>query len=367
MAGNTFGHSFTLTSYGESHGVALGGVVDGCPPLILLSDKDIQRDLDRRRPGRNKFTTARNERDTIHIASGILDGKTTGTPIGMVIKNSDMKSSDYEELKNVYRPGHADYTYQKKYGIRDHQGGGRSSARETAIRVAGGAIAKQFLGQKFNVKVRGYVSQIGTIKPSKAVGNTADSIDWEVVESNSFFWPNNSQIPQLEDYIKGLRKDLDSVGAMVTIEADGVPVGWGAPVFDRLDADIAKALISVNATKGVEFGDGFNCITRKGSEFRDAITPDGFSSNHSGGMLGGISNGEKIVINTAFKPTSSIPQEIETITVGNAKTSIKVKGRHDPCVGIRAVAICEAMVALVLADHALRHQAIKAIKAIKGS
>lgn len=351
MAGNKIGTLFTLTSFGESHGKAIGGVVDGCPSLLSLSIDEIQRDLDRRRPGKSKYTTARDESDEIEILSGVMDGKTTGASIGLLIKNRDQKSSDYDKFKNLYRPGHADFTYQQKYGIRDHRGGGRSSARETAIRVAAGAIAKQCLTSKYGISIRACVMQIGSC--------VANSIDWQTCNQNPLFWPDSKQVDEVAEYLDAIRKNLDSVGAMVLVEAIGVPIGLGEPVFDRLDADLAKAMISINASKGVEFGDGFSSVESLGSAFRDPINQDGFTSNHAGGMLGGISNGEAISLRVAFKPTSSIPQEIDTISHDSKPTTVKVTGRHDPCVGIRAVPICEAMAALVLMDHALRYEAVR--------
>lgn len=346
MAGNTIGQLFALTTFGESHGPALGGVVDGCPPGMTLSAEDLQRDLDRRKPGQSKFTTQRKEADAVEILSGVFEGVTTGTPIGLLIRNTDQRSKDYSTIKDRFRPGHADLTYQKKYGLRDYRGGGRSSARETAIRVAAGGIAKKYLKEQFGVEVRGCVYQIG----DRVVAPT----DWSAVEENPFFVADSTAVADLENLIRSVRKRGDSVGAGVHVEASGVPVGWGEPVFDRLDADIARALMSINAAKGVEIGDGFRCIEASGSGFRDEITPEGFTSNHAGGVLGGISSGQDIVARVAFKPTSSILVSGRTVNRENESVDVSTPGRHDPCVGIRAVPIAEAMLALVLMDHALR-------------
>lgn len=349
MAGNTIGQLFTLTTFGESHGAALGAVVDGCPPGLALSEDDLQGDLDRRKPGQSKFTTQRKEADQVEILSGVFEGMTTGTPIGLLIRNTDQRSKDYSTIKDRFRPGHADLTYQKKYGIRDYRGGGRSSARETAMRVAAGAIAKKYLHLEFGVLIRGCVYQIGEEEiPPK---------DWSAVNANPFFVADPEAEERLESLIKTVRKQGDSVGAGVQVEAVGVPVGWGEPVFDRLDADISKALMSINAAKGVEIGAGFESIRQKGSEHRDLITPDGFSGNRSGGVLGGISSGQDVVARVAFKPTSSILVPGDTVDVDNKPVNITTPGRHDPCVGIRAVPIAEAMLALVLMDHAMRDRA----------
>ncbi|QCI22558.1 chorismate synthase [Buchnera aphidicola] len=349
MSGNTIGKIFCVTTFGESHGEALGCIVDGTPPGLELSCEDLQYDLNRRRPGTSRYTTPRSEPDKIHILSGIFNGFTTGTSIGLLIYNSDQRSKDYSDIKNLFRPGHADYTYEKKYGIRDYRGGGRSSARETTMRVAAGAIAKKYLKNKYGITVRAYLSAMGNIKcPFKS---------WDEVEKNPFFCSDNQKILELETLIKHLKKIGDSIGAEITIIAENVPVGFGEPVFDRLDADLAHALMSINAVKGIEIGDGFSVVSQKGSEHRDEITPKGFLTNHSGGILGGISNGEKIVLKVAFKPTSSIRKIGNTINQKKEKVTIITKGRHDPCVGLRAVPITEAMVAIILMDHLLRFRA----------
>jgi chorismate synthase len=348
MSGNTYGRLFTVTSFGESHGPALGAIVDGCPPGMALSEADIQPDLDRRKPGQSKFTTQRHEDDRVQILSGVFEGRTTGTPIGLIIHNTDQRSKDYSEIMDRFRPGHADYTYEQKYGFRDYRGGGRSSARETAMRVAAGAIAKKYLRETFGVTVRGYVSQIGTIR--------AQTLDWDQVEQNPFFFPDASKIAALEDYIKAIRKDGNSVGARVEVVAQGVPPGWGEPIFDRLDADIAHALMSINAVKGVEIGAGFRSVEQRGTEHRDEMTPQGFLSNNAGGVLGGISSGQDIVASIALKPTSSILTPGRSVNARGEAVEVVTKGRHDPCVGIRATPIAEAMLALVLVDHALRHR-----------
>jgi len=349
MSGNTFGKLFTVTTFGESHGPALGAIVDGCPPGLELSEADIQPDLDRRRPGTSRYTTQRNEPDQVRILSGVFEGKTTGTPIGLLIENTDQRSRDYDKIKDSFRPGHADYTYHQKYGIRDYRGGGRSSARETAMRVAAGAIAKKYLRTRYGVRIRGYLSQLGPIKLALK--------DWDAVEQNPFFCADPERVPELEAYITALRREGNSVGAKVTVVAEGVPPGWGEPVFDRLDADIAYALMSINAVKGVEIGAGFACIEQKGSEHRDEITPEGFLSNNAGGVLGGISSGQDIVASIALKPTSSILVPGRSIDVHGEPVEVVTTGRHDPCVGVRATPIAEAMLALVLMDHALRHRA----------
>lgn len=349
MAGNTIGQLFTLTTFGESHGPALGAVVDGCPPGLSLSPEDLQVDLDRRKPGQSRYTTQRREADRVEILSGVFEGVTTGTPIGLLIHNTDQRSKDYSTIKDRFRPGHADLTYQKKYGIRDYRGGGRSSARETAMRVAAGAIAKKYLKSQFGIGVRGCVYQIGAVQvPPK---------DWSAVNNNPFFVADGNAVEELEALITAIRKQGESLGAGVLVEAVGVPVGWGEPVFDRLDADISKALMSINAAKGVEIGAGFACISQKGSEHRDQITSEGFSGNQAGGVLGGISSGQDVVARVAFKPTSSILVPGETVNLENQPVSITTPGRHDPCVGIRAVPIAEAMMALVLMDHAMRDRA----------
>ncbi|QCI24755.1 chorismate synthase [Buchnera aphidicola (Rhopalosiphum padi)] len=349
MSGNTIGKIFRVTTFGESHGTALGCIIDGMPPGLELSSDDLQHDLDRRRPGASRYTTQRSELDKVQILSGVFNGITTGTSIGLIIQNTDQRSQDYSEIKDLFRPGHADYTYEKKYGIRDYRGGGRSSARETAMRVAAGSVAKKYLKIQHGIIVRGYLSAMGDINcPFES---------WEEVEKNPFFCSNKNKIIQLEKLIKNLKKTGDSTGAEITIIAENVPVGFGEPVFDRLDADLAHALMSINAAKGVEVGDGFLVVNQKGSENRDEITPNGFKSNHCGGILGGISNGENIFLKVAFKPTSSIRKLGNTVNKNNEKVKITVKGRHDPCVGIRAVPIAEAMVAIILMDHLLRFRA----------
>ncbi|HHQ69291.1 MAG TPA: chorismate synthase [Halothiobacillaceae bacterium] len=350
MAGNSFGTLFRITTFGESHGQALGAIVDGCPPGLALSEADLQKDLDRRRPGTSRHTTQRREPDQVRILSGVYEGYTTGTPIGLLIENQDQRSKDYGKIADQFRPGHADYTYKMKYGLRDHRGGGRSSARETAMRVAAGAIAKKWLSETYGVVVRGYLSQLGPI-----VLDTSE-FDWAEVNNNPFFWPNAAQLPQLETYMDDLRRSGDSVGAKVTVTASHCPPGWGEPVFDRLDAEIAHALMGINAVKGVEIGDGFDCVTARGTEFRDEITPQGFLSNHAGGVLGGISTGQDIIAHLALKPTSSIRLPGKSIDVTGQPCEVITTGRHDPCVGIRATPIAEAMLALTLMDHALRHR-----------
>ena len=349
MSGNTIGTLFTLTSFGESHGAAIGGVVDGCPPGLALCAEDLQIDLDRRKPGTSRHVTQRQEADAVEILSGVFEGKTTGAPIGLLIRNTDQRSQDYSKIMDTFRPGHADYTYAQKYGVRDYRGGGRSSARETAIRVAAGAIAKKWLHERFGVIVRGYMSQLGEIEiPFQS---------WDCVNDNPFFSPNTNVLPQLEAYLDNIRAERDSVGARITVVAEGCPVGWGEPVFDRLDADIAHAMMSINAVKGVEIGAGFASVSQRGSVQSDEMTPTGFVTNHAGGMLGGISTGQKIRVNVALKPTSSIPQERRSIDKNGNAVTMQTTGRHDPCVGVRATPIAEAMLALVLMDHALRHRA----------
>ncbi len=349
MSGNTFGKSFTVTSFGESHGLAIGCIVDGCPPGMALTEEDIQGDLDRRKPGTSRHTTQRREPDAVQILSGVFEGKTTGAPIALVINNVDQRSKDYSNILDRFRPGHADYTYYKKYGFRDYRGGGRSSARETAVRVAAGSIAKKYLLERCGVEVRGYLSQLGPIK--------AEKFDWNEIERNPFFCPDADKVPEMEAYMDALRKEGNSIGAKITAVATGVPVGLGEPVFDRLDADLALAMMSINAAKGVEIGAGFDCVTQKGTEHRDEITSEGFLSNHSGGVLGGISSGQDILVHTAFKPTSSMRLPGRTIGLDGEAKEVITKGRHDPCVGIRATPICEAMLALTLMDHLLRHRA----------
>jgi chorismate synthase len=348
MSGNTFGTLFTLTSFGESHGPAIGGVVDGCPPGLELCAEDLQIDLDRRKPGTSRHVTQRNEADMVEILSGVFEGKTTGAPIGLLIRNTDQRSQDYSKIMNTFRPGHADYTYTQKYGIRDYRGGGRSSARETAVRVAAGAIAKKWLMQKYGIEIRGYLSQLGEIE--------IPFISWDFVNENPLFAPTQDQLPELEAYLDKIRAERDSVGARITVVAKHVPVGLGEPVFDRLDADIAHAMMGINAVKGVEIGAGFASVSQRGSEHSDELTPTGFATNHAGGVLGGISSGQDIFVNIAFKPTSSIPQERHSIDKDGSAVMMQTTGRHDPCVGIRATPIVEAMLALVLIDHALRHR-----------
>lgn len=349
MAGNTFGKLFTLTTFGESHGPALGAIIDGCPPGLELDASDMQHDLDRRKPGQSRYTTQRRESDEVKILSGVFEGKTTGTPIGLVIENTDQRSKDYSKIKDQFRPAHADYTYQMKYGIRDYRGGGRSSARETAMRVAAGAVAKKYLAQQCGIKIQAYLSQLGP--------HSISSKDLSIAEDNPFFCPDAALIPALEDYMRALGKEGNSIGARLNVEASNVPVGLGEPIFDRLDADIAHALMSINAVKGVEIGAGFASVEQKGSEHRDEITNDGFQSNNAGGVLGGISSGQTILASVALKPTSSIRLPGQSIDVANQQTEVITTGRHDPCVGIRAVPIVEAMLALVLMDHYLRNRA----------
>lgn len=349
MAGNTIGTLFTLTSFGESHGTAIGGVVDGCPPGLAISAEDLQIDLDRRKPGTSRHVTQRKEDDAVEILSGIFEGKTTGAPIGLLIRNKDQRSQDYSHIMDTFRPGHADYTYSQKYGVRDYRGGGRSSARETAIRVAAGAIAKKWLKDRFDITVRGCMSQLGEINiPFKS---------WDVVNNNPFFSPNEDVLPEIETYLDAIRAERDSVGARLQIVAEGVPVGWGDPVFDRLDATIAHAMMSINAVKGVEVGAGFDSVSQRGSEHSDEMTSNGFVTNHAGGVLGGISTGQTVNVSIALKPTSSIPQERRSIDKDGQDMTMQTTGRHDPCVGVRATPIAEAMLALVLMDHALRHRA----------
>lgn len=345
MSGNTFGKLFTVTTFGESHGRALGCILDGCPPGIEITEEEIQVELDLRKPGTSKFTTQRREPDQVKILSGIFEGKTTGTPIGMLIENTDQRSKDYGDISQKFRPAHADYGYTQKYGFRDYRGGGRSSARETAMRVAAGAIAKKFLASK-GIQVRGYLSQLGPVKIEK--------FDWEQVRQNPFFCPDVDKVKDMEDYMNALRKEGDSIGAKITVVASGLKPGLGEPIFDRLDADLAHGLMSINAVKGVEIGDGFSVIEQKGSEHRDEMTPEGYLSNHAGGVVGGISSGQDIIAHIALKPTSSITVPGKTIDIDGNQTDLITKGRHDPCVGIRATPIAEAMMAITLADHYLR-------------
>ncbi len=349
MSGNTFGKLFTVTTFGESHGLALGCIVDGCPPGIDLSEADLQQDLDRRKPGTSRHTTQRREPDQVRILSGVFEGKTTGTPIGLLIENTDQRSKDYSKIANQFRPAHADYTYIHKYGIRDYRGGGRSSARETAMRVAAGAVARKFLEQHLGIRIRGYLAQLGPIAVEK--------LDWDQVHQNPFFCPDADKVPELEQYMDALRKEGNSIGARINVVAEGVPPGLGEPIFDRLDADLAHALMSINAVKGVEIGAGFGCVTQKGTEHRDELTPDGFTSNHAGGVLGGISSGQPILASIALKPTSSLRLPGRSIDLEGNPVEVITTGRHDPCVGIRATPIAEAMMAIVLMDHYLRHRA----------
>lgn len=347
MSGNSFGKLFTVTTAGESHGPGLMAIVDGCPPGMPLTTADLQHDLDRRKPGTSRHTTQRQEADEVEILSGVFEGVTTGCPIGLLIRNTDQRSKDYSAIQDLFRPAHADYSYQHKYGVRDYRGGGRSSARETAMRVAAGAIAKKYLATK-GIQIRGYMSQLGPIEiPFQS---------WDEVHNNAFFSPNSGKVAELEAYMDQLRRDQDSVGAKITVIADGVMPGLGEPIFDRLDAELAHALMSINAVKGVEIGDGFACVAQRGTEHRDEMTPDGFLSNHAGGVLGGISSGQPIVAHIALKPTSSITVPGRTITASGEATDMITKGRHDPCVGIRATPIAEAMMAMVLMDHFLRQR-----------
>lgn len=357
MAGNSIGQLFRVTTFGESHGVALGCIVDGVPPGLELSEQDIQPDLDRRKPGTSRYTTPRREDDEVQILSGVFEGKTTGTSIGMIIKNADQRSQDYGEIKDRFRPGHADYTYQQKYGLRDYRGGGRSSARETAMRVAAGAIAKKYLREHFGIEVRGYLSQIGSVKIDPKTVEDIAQIDWQQVNSNPFFCPDPSAVEKFDELIRELKKEGNSIGAKLTVVAENVPVGLGEPVFDRLDADLAHALMGINAVKAVEIGDGFAVVEQKGTQHRDEMTPAGFCSNHAGGILGGISSGQPIIATIALKPTSSITIAGRSVNLNNEPVEVITKGRHDPCVGIRALPIAEAMTAIVLLDHLLRFKA----------
>lgn len=349
MSGSSFGKLFTVTGFGESHGLAIGCIVDGCPPGMPLAEADLQHDLDRRKPGKSRHTTQRREADEVQILSGVFEGKTTGAPIGLIIHNTDQRSKDYSRIMDRFRPGHADYTYQQKYGVRDYRGGGRSSARETAMRVAAGAIAKKYLRQSLGIEIRGYLAQLGPLE--------LELKDWSSVENNAFFCPDPQRVAELEDYMDALRKEGNSVGARVNVVATGVPPGLGEPIFDRLDADIAHAMMSINAVKGVEIGAGFACVSQKGTEHRDEITPAGFLSNHAGGVLGGISSGQDVLVSMALKPTSSIRLPGRTVDVNGQPVEVVTTGRHDPCVGIRATPIAEAMLAIVLMDHWLRQRA----------
>ncbi|MEZ5524378.1 MAG: chorismate synthase [Pseudomonadales bacterium] len=347
MSGNSIGKLFTVTTFGESHGPALGCIVDGCPPGLAITEEDLQRDLDRRKPGTSRFTTQRREADQVKILSGVFEGQTTGASIGLLIENTDQRSKDYSNIKDTFRPAHADYAYTHKYGIRDYRGGGRSSARETAMRVAAGAIAKKYL-EKMGITVRGYLSQLGPIK--------VEQVDWDIIEQNPFFCPDATKIEGMEKYMDALRREGDSIGAKITVVARGLPPGLGEPVFDRLDAEIAHSLMSINAVKGVEVGAGFDAIEQKGSQHRDEMTPEGFLSNNAGGVLGGISTGQDIVAHIALKPTSSITIPGKSIDRHGQPLDVITKGRHDPCVGIRATPIAEAMLAITLLDHLLRHR-----------
>ena len=349
VSSNSFGKLFTVTTFGESHGPAIGCVIDGCPPGLSIAPEAFRTDLDRRATGKSRYTSQRREADDVEIVSGVFEGKTTGTPIALLIRNTDARSKDYDDLVDTFRPGHADYTYLQKYGIRDHRGSGRASARETAMRVAAAVVAKQWLAETYGIRVRGHLAQIGDVVPR--------AFDRDAIERNPFFWPDAAMVPELESYIMALRKSGDSVGARVTVVADGVPPGWGEPIYGKLDGDLAAALMSINAVKGVEIGAGFASVAQKGSEHRDEMTREGFLSNNAGGILGGISSGQPIVASIALKPTSSILIPGRTLNLAGEETEVVTKGRHDPCVGIRATPIAEAMVALVLMDHALRHRA----------
>jgi chorismate synthase len=348
MSGNSIGRLFTVTGFGESHGPALGCIVDGCPPGMELRAEDLQHDLNRRKPGKSRHTTQRREADEVQILSGVFEGRTTGAPIGLLILNTDQRSKDYAAIMDRFRPGHADYTYQQKYGVRDYRGGGRSSARETAMRVAAGAIARKYLGERCGIRIRGHLAQLGPIR--------LELKDWDAVETNPFFCPDPDRLPELEQYMDALRKEGNSIGARVNVVASGVPPGLGEPIFDRLDADIAHALMSINAVKGVEIGAGFASVEQKGTEHRDEMTPQGFLGNNAGGVLGGISSGQDIVASIALKPTSSIRLPGRTVNVRGEPVEVVTTGRHDPCVGIRATPIAEAMLAIVLMDHLLRHR-----------
>ena len=349
MAGNSFGELFRLTTFGESHGPALGAIVDGCPPGLPLNEADLQGQLDRRKPGSNRYTTQRREADQVKILSGVFEGKTTGCPIGLLIENTDQKSKDYSEIARTFRPAHADYTYTQKYGFRDYRGGGRSSARETAMRVAAGSIARKFLAEHLGVRIYGGAIQIGVVR--------AETLDWSLVDDNPFFFPDASKVPALEQLINSLRKDGSSIGARINVYAEGVPPGWGEPVFDRLDADLARAMMSINAVKAVEIGDGFAVVEQRGEQHRDEIRPEGFLSNHAGGVLGGISSGQTLRVSMALKPTSSLLIPGRSVDIDGQPVEVATKGRHDPCVGVRATPIAEAMLALVLMDHYLRQRA----------
>jgi chorismate synthase len=349
VSSNSFGKLLTVTTFGESHGPAIGCVVDGCPPGLAIAAEDFRNDLERRATGRSRHTSQRRESDEIEILSGVYEGLTTGTPIALLIRNTDQRSKDYADIAERFRPGHADYTYWHKYGLRDPRGGGRSSARETTMRVAAGVIAKRWLAQRHGIQVRGWLAALGPLTPA--------TFDWEAVEANPFFWPDAAMVPQLESFMDRLRKSGDSVGARVTVLASNVPPGWGEPIYGKLDGELAAALMSINAVKGVEIGDGFAAVTQRGSEHRDEISPQGFLSNHAGGILGGISSGQDVLASMVLKPTSSILIPGRSVNVRGEPVEVVTKGRHDPCVGIRATPIAEAMVALVLMDQALRHRA----------
>lgn len=349
MGSNTFGRLFAVTTFGESHGPAIGCVIDGCPPGLPLEPADFEADLARRATGRSRHTSQRHEADQVEILSGVYEGRTTGTPIALLVRNTDARSRDYANLARTFRPGHADYTYWRKYGIRDPRGGGRSSARETTMRVAAGVVAKKWLAARLGIRIRGYMAQMGALVPR--------TFDWDAVERNPFFWPDAAMVPELEAYLDAIRKERDSIGARVTVVAEGVPAGLGEPVYGKLNAELAAALMSINAVRGVEVGDGFACVAQRGTEHRDEMTPQGFLSNHAGGILGGIATGQPIVVSAAFKPTSSLPQPGRSVDLDGNAVEVVTTGRHDPCVGLRATPICEAMVALVLIDHALRHRA----------
>jgi len=358
MAGDTFGRLFTVTSFGESHGPALGCVVDGCPPGLALDEGDLQKDLDRRRPGQSRHVTQRKEPDRVRILSGVFEGVTTGTAIGLLIENVDQRSRDYDKIRDKLRPGHADYSYMQKYGVRDYRGGGRASARETAMRVAAGAIARKYLFERLGVSIHGYLAQLGPL--------VLAPVDLAAVNSNPFFCPDPGRLDELEAFMIQLRRDGDSIGARINVIATGVPPGLGEPVFDKLDADIAHAMMSINAVKGVELGDGFRCVEQRGSEHRDELTPEGFAKNSSGGTLGGISSGQDLLVSLALKPTSSIQVPGRTVDTSGAAAQIVTTGRHDPCVGLRATPIAEAMLALTLMDHYLRHRAQNADVQVTG-
>jgi chorismate synthase len=349
VSSNSFGKLFTVTTFGESHGPAIGCVIDGCPPSLEISPEEFKPDLMRRATGMSRYTSQRHEADDVEILSGVFEGRTTGTPIALLIRNTDARSKDYAEIAHTFRPGHADYTYWKKYGIRDYRGGGRASARETTMRVAAGVVAKKWLSQKFGIVVRGWLAQLGSLTPKQ--------FDWSSVAANPFFWPDAAMVPELESYIDTLRKSGDSIGARVNVVAENVPPGWGEPIYGKLDGELASAMMSINAVKGVDIGDGFAVVEQKGSQHRDEITPEGFLSNHAGGILGGISTGQNVVASLALKPASSILIPGKSVNESGGTVDVRTKGRHDPCVGIRATPIAEAMMALVLMDQALRHRA----------